>query len=433
MKDRFGNPHASGLPYARGTIITSTEDDFDKLQRAWEIIRDKYSQGGMTKLFNFTGLERGLPSGIKEAELMDDDMSPALTGGRVKQLGLDHMGGNPSAHDALVLNRLTAGIFVASLIMVKPGDTVVGVSAGYSHPAVTRAVAHCGGKFVDTVGLESFAKAIENIPTVSLVVLTRLAVTYDILPLKEINEIVRLARQKSARLMVDDAGGARVGPAIFDQPRTMELGVDVGVTGLDKYGTFGPRLGLLVGNTELVSKMRVRAYELGIEARQMLYPAVVKSLEGYTPERVKTLVDCTKEVGRALRSQLGDLIQETPVIVRLQGEDILETIMEKAGVSKPPIVPYEATAALAMLLLQDYGVMTVHFAGMPPGTSALLVKFVPPETLKRFGGAKALAKAVADSIDRLASILRQKGDLRALLFGEKRRTETKQVDRRVAV
>ena len=254
MKDRFGNSYASGLPYARGTIIASTEDDFAKLEHAWQIIRDKHSHGDT--VFNFTGLERGLPSGLQEVELMDDDISPALMGGRVKQLALEHMGGNPSEHDAIVLNRLTAGILVASLIMVKPGDTVVGVSAGYSHPAVTRAVAHCGGRFVDTVGLPNFVKVIESTPNVSLVVLTRLAVTYDILPTNELTEIVRLARQKSARLMVDDAGGARVGPAIFDQPRTMELGVDVGVTGLDKYGTVGPRLGLLVGKTDLVSRIR---------------------------------------------------------------------------------------------------------------------------------------------------------------------------------
>jgi len=433
MKDRYGNSYAAGLPYARGTLVTSTEDDFIKLQHAWEIIREKYAQGGRTAVFNFTGLERGLPSVIQEPELMDDDLSPALTGGRVTQLALEHMGGNPAEHDAIILNRLTAGILVANLIMVKAGDTVIGVSAGYSHPAVTRAVAHCGAKFVDTVGLESFARTIEAIPSVSLVILTRLAVTYDILPTNELTEIVRLSREKGARVLVDDAGGARVGPAIFKQPRTMELGVDVGVTGLDKYGTIGPRLGVLVGKTELVSKMRARAYELGIEGRQMLYPAVVRSLEGYRPERVRSLVNCTKEVGRELRHQLGDWVQETPVIVRLQGEDILDTIMKNAGLSKPPMVPYEATAALAMLLLQDYGVMTVHFAGMPPGTSALLLKFIPPETLERFGGARALAKAVSDSVDKLAGILRQKRDLRTLLFGERIYPEMNQADRRVTV
>ncbi|HEV8613983.1 MAG TPA: hypothetical protein VGU22_00685 [Methylomirabilota bacterium] len=35
--DRFGNPFAPALPYARGKILTSTEDDDRKLRRAWAI------------------------------------------------------------------------------------------------------------------------------------------------------------------------------------------------------------------------------------------------------------------------------------------------------------------------------------------------------------------------------------------------------------
>jgi L-seryl-tRNA(Ser) seleniumtransferase len=71
-----------------------------------------------------------------------------------------------------------------------------------------------------------------------------------------------------------------------------------------------------------------------------------------------------------------------------------------------------------MLLLEDYGVITVHFAGMPPGTSSLLLKFVPPETLERFGGAEALAKAVDSAVDRLAALLREPAAFRTLLVGE---------------
>ena len=53
-----------------------------------------------------------------------------------------------------------------------------------------------------------------------------------------------------------------------------------------------------------------------------------------------------------------------------------------------------------------------------PGTSSLLVKFVPPETLERFGGAEAPAKAVDGSVDRLAAPLREPAALRALLLAE---------------
>ncbi len=199
-------------------------------------------------------------------------------------------------------------------------------------------------------------------------------------------------------VFVDDAGGARVGPAVFGQPRTLELGAVAGATGLDKYGVIGPRLGLLAGEADLVGRIRARAVELGLEARPMLYPAVVRSLEQYTPERVRRLVEATHAVGDALEARLGNVVERTPVAAKLQGEAILR----RTGVEG--IVPYEATAALAMLLLRDHGILTVHFAALPPGTSALLLKFLPPETLDRFGGPEAFAAAVEESLDSLAEL-----------------------------
>ncbi len=71
-----------------------------------------------------------------------------------------------------------------------------------------------------------------------------------------------------------------------------------------------------------------------------------------------------------------------------------------------------------MLLLRDYGMLTVHFAGLPPGTSAMLIKFVSPETLARFGGAERFADAVDRSLDRLAEVIGDPAAFRALLFGE---------------
>ena len=254
---------------------------------------------------------------------------------------------------------------------------------------------------------------------VALVSLTRLAVSYEILNLQEIEKIVGLAHNKGARVLVDDAGGARVGPAIFNQPRMLELGVDVGSTGLDKYGTIGPRVGLMGGRRELVEKMRALAFELGGEARPMIFPAILHSLEQYDPARVQELVRTTKNVIAAVKKRLGNRVTETPVIARLEGEDILEIAIERAGLNdRTGIVPIEASAALSMLLLRDYGVMTVHFAGLPPGTSALLIKFVVPETLQRFGGAEKLAEAIDASLDALAGIIGDENAFRSLLYGK---------------
>jgi L-seryl-tRNA(Ser) seleniumtransferase len=413
-RDRFGNVFAPGLPYARGGIIRSTEDDFRKLQRAQSVI----ARRGADAVFNFTGLERSLPLAAAELGVADDELAPALYGARFRALALAHLGGAAERHDAMLFNRLTAATFATHLTLVQAGDTVVGVSPTYTHPTVLRSVAQAGARFVEAPGVAGLEAALAREPRVSLVVLTRLAVTYDLLPLDDVRAVVRLAHAAKARVYADDAGGARVGPAIFGQPRTLELGVDVGATGMDKYGTVGPRLGLLAGDAALVARIRARAYEFGLEARPMLYPAAVRSLEGYRPERVRELVETTRKVGDAMKGVFGARVHVTPVTAQLRADDLLALAMERAGLATPPIVPIEATAALAMLLLEDYGVITVHFAGMPPGTSSLLVKFVPPETLERFGGAEALAKAVDSSVDRLAALLREPAALRALLVGE---------------
>ena len=82
------------------------------------------------------------------------------------------------------------------------------------------------------------------------------------------------------------------------------------------------------------------------------------------------------------------------------------------------MVPYEATAALSMLLLRDYGMLMAHFVGVPPGAADLLIKFVPPETLERFGGAGKYAEAVNSSVTRLGELLRERESVRELLLGK---------------
>jgi len=401
------------LPYRRGEILASTEDDLAKLSVAWREIERRHRAG--EPVYNFTGLERSLRVDPDALELMDDELAPALYGERLTRAALDHLGGVSGRDDVLLANRLTAAIVVAMQVLVRAGSTVVGVSPSYSHPAVIRAVRLAGGRFVETRGADALSRQLAENDGVSLVVLTRLAVTYEVLEGKELDRVVETAHRFEVPVFVDDAGGARVGPAVFAQPKTLELGAEAGATGLDKYGTTGPRLGLLAGRTELVRPMRARAVELGLEARPMLVPAALRSLEQYRPERVLELVATTECVGDALAGRLGGRVTRTPVAIRLEGEDVLAEAMTRGGIEAPPVVPYEATAALAMLLLRGHGILTVHFAAMPPGTAALLIKFVPPETLERFGGAEAFAAAVDESLDELGRLLGDPSQLRALL------------------
>ena len=418
-RDRFGNEHAPGLPYARGSILASTEDDFRKLQQAWRVIEARVKQHGPDSIHNFSGLEHGLPLTPEELPSANDFVAPALYFERFRAAALDHLGGSPARHDAALFGRLTGATYATHLTLVKPGDVVIGISPSYSHPSVLRAVAQAGAKLVDTTSLAEFREALEREPGVSLVVLTRLAVTYELMSVHDMRAAVRLAHARSIPVYVDDAGGARVGPALFDQPRALEIGVDVVATGLDKYGTVGPRLGVLAGEKSLVSRIRARAFEMGLEARPLLYPAAFRSLAGYTPERVRHLVETTREVAAAVKQVVGEhRVHETPIIAELLAEDILEIAMERAGLRTPPIAPIEATAALAMLLLRDHGMMTVHFVGLPPGTSALMIKFIPPEALTRFGGAQAYARAISKAFTKLGSIVSDPEKIRRLLFGD---------------
>ena len=128
--DRFGNPHAPNLSYARGKVLRSTEDDFRKLQQAWSLIRER----GPQRVFVFTGLDHSLPLAAEELAFADDEIAPALCFEPLKTLALEHLGGSPETDDVAVFNRLTGATMATHLTLVKPGDVVIGVSASHSHP-----------------------------------------------------------------------------------------------------------------------------------------------------------------------------------------------------------------------------------------------------------------------------------------------------------
>ncbi len=41
------------LPYTRGAILASTEDDVRKLQHAWWLVQRRIAEGGRESVFNF--------------------------------------------------------------------------------------------------------------------------------------------------------------------------------------------------------------------------------------------------------------------------------------------------------------------------------------------------------------------------------------------
>ena len=128
-EDRFGNPHAPGLPYAHGEFIRDSRDDHAKLRHAWRFIEARVADSGLDGIYNLSGLERRFEAPDDGLTPLDDELAPALMGKRLNKLALDHLGGDAKTHGIMVFNRQTAAIMTATRVLAGPGQTVIGVSA----------------------------------------------------------------------------------------------------------------------------------------------------------------------------------------------------------------------------------------------------------------------------------------------------------------
>lgn len=434
LSDRFGNEIAGDVPYARGDILSSVEADYREVTKARRIIRERIEQDGHDAIFNFSGLERGLPiaspdemaesdptlaiTSLDDIEALDDELAPALYGDHFREQAVEHFGGSTPRHDVFLANRLTAATISTFLTLVASGDTVIGIAPSHSHASVVRAATQVGATLVETSSVDEFKDALDTDGDVSLVVLSRMDVTYENFEAGDVEAIIEAAKDAGITVYMDDAGGARVAPAVLNQPKSLETGVDIVGTGLDKYGVNGPRFGLLGGNAAMIERIRTTAWKFGLEARPICLIPALHSLQRYEPQEVRDAVEATKEVGTAIESLRDESIHETPTIVKLLGEDILEMALDEAGIDEndSPIVPFEATAVISMLMLRDHGCVTVHFAGIPSGTGDFLLKFIPSDTLERFGGAEPFAEAIDAAISDLAALLDDPEEMRTLLL-----------------
>ncbi len=419
--DGFGNPIDPELSYATGEILQTGRDQYDEALAARRFIRERWESEGPEAIYNFSGLERGFPIEAGDMENLDDETAPALYEDRFTELTLEHFGGTAKKHDAFLANRTTAATTSAFLTLTDPGETVVGIAPNHSHASVIRAADLADTEFIDTSDYDEFLEAFESADSVGLVALSRMDVTYEILDVETVRRVIETAHERDVPVYMDDAGGARVAPVLFDRPRSLELGVDVVSTGLDKYGVYGPRFGVMGGRSDLVQRIRSQAWKLGLEARPTATVAAVRSLERYEPGRVRELYEATVELEAELEARDDLTVSKTDSILKLTGEEILRTAMKRANVEETDLVPIEATGALSMLLLRNHGIVTVHFVGIPSGTPDLLLKFLPPEEIERFGGVSELADAIEGSISELSKRIDDTNEVRSLLLGEEPR------------
>ena len=417
-RDRFGNSLDPTVGYARGVVLRGTDEEVAKTLRARTLVRERIEVGGVDSVYDLTGMNRGAALSADDVKHLTSHVPFfARFEGETEPVALRHMGADPARYTALILTRVSAANFIALTTVLERGDRVLALvpAGGVTHPSVTRPIAMAGASFEEFHDFESLEAAWRAGPTPRVVVVTPITASKRHLDLAVFRHV--LARPRDARTLVyvDDAHMAsRIG--FFAEPPTFQLGpVDLAVCSADKH-VAGPRAGVLVGKTDLITPIRSRVYELGLEAQAAQYVGVANALREFQPKPIAQAGELAKEVLTLLQARYG----ETRVYlggpgVSIGGEDALDIAREISGdARRPALVPVEANTIVAIEMLAADGVLTISAVAMPG--SAPVVRLMMYPDGHRLGAAR-IAESLHRGFERLAATLGDPESARRLLLG----------------
>ncbi|MBI4241522.1 MAG: selenocysteine synthase [Candidatus Rokubacteria bacterium] len=418
--DRFGNRIDPLVGYARGAILCGPVDDAIRKEHAYELMRRRHITCPPLPLFNFTGNHRNfLLTGDDLADGLGEEWSgPARFKSELDRIAREHMG---AAQDAAVavFNRCSAGIVSAILALVSPGEAVLSVvPRGRSHTSIIQGAQLAQASLIEVEETGSLEVAVGT-SRVGLAILTGVTSELDVLSEEGFGRAIAFCHSRRIPILVDDAYGSRLRPVLQGQPKTCALDVDLGITSCDKAGILGPRSGLLVGRPGYVHRALARGSQVGLEARSPLALAVLRALERYTPKQLETEISLGRTLREALAARYGEQrVRQTAIGPSICEEDILEIAAERAGFqpSEARLVAAEVSCALGMVLLREWGIITVNAAAQPGARVSLRLKPAPQE-VERFGGVEAVLEAIDKGFDLVAALLHDEGAAREVIFG----------------
>lgn len=414
-RDRFGNPIDATVGYARGEILRSSIEESRRMEWGRQLVAHRVRQLGESGVFNLTGLIRAYPLEKEDLPALSSQlMFYGAFEGQAEPLALRFMGADSSRYAAFVVNRVSAGILATMLGLVSQGETVLSVvPGGRSHPSIGRAVQIAEGQVVEVTGPREAEEILSGQAGICLLCVTPITPAKQHMSLSDLQATLSLARRASLPVFVDDAHAA-VRTAFFGEPPIFEVGdPDLAIFSCDKH-IDGPRAGLLVGRREVVDRVKAQAYELGLEAQTGHYAAVYRALQKYDPVRVARMREHLPGLLTALQERYGSgRVYPAGPGVAMSAEDLLEIALGRAG-GPVPVVPVEASSCLSMLLLQEYGIVTVPAVGMPGCSPAVRLTLYPDGV--RFG-LGALVEAVVGSVARLRGLLRDPLEVRQFVLG----------------
>lgn len=420
VSDRFGNPIDPSVRYARGSILASSVDESRRLAHGRSLIRERIAHHGAESIFVLTGNQRDFPLLAEDLGIATEEwVGAALIAPRAARLVIGHLAAPPGSGVAL-FNRASAGIIAAISALVPGGSTLLSFAPPGSgaHASVRRGARLAGARIEEVDTISGLGERLASSP--SMVVVTPVCSELGVLPSDDLLTAVEMARGRGAITFLDDAYGARLRPVLLEGPRSLESGADLAITNSDKAGLEGPRGGFMAGRDDLVLRVEARAAELGQEARTPIAMGIVRCLERWHPDALLEEARDGTTLSNEVEARFGAArVHRTALGPSIGEEDLLEVALGRAGLepSQARIVPAEASAALGMLLLEDWGILTVNVAGQPGARVSLRLKPVAG-MLERFGGANRMAEAVDAALTTLSEMIDDPEQMRRTILGE---------------
>lgn len=371
--------------------MTITLDEVKRREKGLRIINDKVKNDGIDSLIDLTGLAGGFDVTPEDISLLETYAGPAVFEEQIQKLGTQHLGGEK----VLPLNRTTSGIVAMIIALVKPGTKIVHYLAKKpGHPSIPRTAELVGADYVEYTNLDDF-KIDDN---TSLVVITGTTMDLEVISVEDFKEVIRQAKEKGITVFVDDASGARIRPAIYNQPTAIELGADLSVTSTDKLME-GPRGGLMAGSADLIDEIKLVTNQFGLEAQAPLIVAMIKGLEKYSPDRIREAFKQKDELYQKLVDK--NLNPQTTPTGFMFKEDEIKREVEKRGANVDEDADVIATV-YSMLLIDNYNIVTIPSVGMPGASKTVRIDWSAKDSDKI--SMDDLVDAVIDTFDKTVEV-----------------------------
>ena len=415
-KDRFGNPIDPSVGYARGRYLSSSAAEIRRLRHAQTVAAKVVAERGIDAIGIFTGNPRYFPLTPEDLPtLCEEWVGPGLFARELAEAAISHFGGGDTV---AVTNRTSAGI-VAAILALSAGRPVVSIvpDGDRSHTSVVRGCRLAGVELVEFEGSADPGKVMaEHAP--ALVVITTVTSTLARMPDDQTVRAIEAGKANGATVLMDEAYGARLRPVLHGGAKSLTLGADLAITNADKAGLNGPRAGILCGSATPVLATLAKASELGQEARAPISAGAMRSLQAFDPEDLRAEARDGQSIADALDpSWDANMVHRSDLGPTLDEQDVLARTLSLAGRESADVVPAEVTAAIGMLLLRQYGVLTVNTHGAPGGRVSLRLK-PTAGALHTVGGPQALASALDAALAEVAAHIDDAAWFEATLFGE---------------